>query len=164
MSISGKEFWEGRERAVRERARQARSGGPVFGNAPLVWWDQLFGRELTPGGTLEPETALRVGNSGNALDVIVVASHANTEDLTVSAGCKLTLDLLHADTPDGPFAETGPSICITAPDTGLTIPPDALVARFALGNMHKAWAKVRLTTDGLLSGGTIDIALAYAAR
>lgn len=163
-TITGKEYLDGRRLAAEERVRFGQAAGPSYGNTPLVWGDQLFGWELEPTGTLEPETALHVGATQNALDVIIVASHANEGDLTVSAGCKLTLDLMQAHAPDGAFEDVGPSICITAPDTGLTIGPDEMLARFALGNMSKPWAKVKLTIDGTISGGKIDIALACVAR
>lgn len=163
-TITGKEYLDGRRLAAEARERFGRAAGPVFGNAPLVWGDQLFGWELEPTGTVEPENALRVGATQNALDAIIVASHANAGDLTVSASCKLTLDLLQADAPDGIFEEVGPSVCLTAPAAGLVIGPGELVARFALGNMRKAWAKVRLTIDGAISGGNIDMALSYVAR
>ena len=84
--------------------------------------------------------------------------------MTVSAGCKLTLDLLHADTPNGEFEEVGPSICVTAPAEGLTVGRDEQIVRFALGNMVKPWCNVKLTIDGTISGGNIDIALGYVAR
>lgn len=163
-TITGKEYLDGRRLAAEERVRFGQAAGPSYGNTPLVWGDQLFGWEMEPTGTLEPENALRVGATQNALDVIIVASHANEGDLTVSAGCKLTLDLMQADAPDGSFEEVGPSICITAPAAGLTIGPDELLARFALGNMSKPWAKIKLTIDGAISDGKIDIALSYVAR
>ena len=163
-SITGKEYLDGRRLAASERARSARAAGPVFGGGPLVWGDQLFGGDIVPTGSIEPDTALRVGTTGNALDIVVVASPANAGELTVSAGCKLTLDLMQSDTVNGVFEEVGPSICITAPAGGLVIGRDELVARFALGNMSKPWAKVKLTIDGTISGGNIDIALAYVAR
>lgn len=163
-SITGKEYLDGRRLAASERERFGRASGPAFGNTPLVWGDQLFGFELEPTGTVEPENALRVGATQNGLDVIIVASHANDGDLTISAGCKLTLDIMQSDTVNGVFEEVGPSICITAPAGGLVIGRGELVARFALGNMSKPWAKVKLTIDGTISGGNIDIALAYVAR
>ena len=164
MAITGKDYLDGRRQAAEERMRFGLASGPSYGNTPLVWGDQLFGFELPPTGTMEPPTALRVGATQNGLDVILVASHSNEGDLTVSAGCKMTLDLMHCDTPDGEFTEVGPSVCITAPAEGLTIGRDELIARFALGNMVKPWAKVKLTIDGTISGGNIDIALGYVAR
>lgn len=164
MAITGKDYLDGRRQAAEERMRFGLASGPSYGNTPLVWGDQLFGFELPPTGTVEPPTALRVGATQNGLDVILVASHSNEGNLTVSAGCKLTLDLMHCDTPDGEFEEVGPSVCITAPAEGLTIGRDEQLARFALGNMVKPWCKVKLTIDGTISGGNIDIALGYVAR
>lgn len=164
MAITGKDFLDGRRQAAEERRRFGLAGGPSFGNVPNVWGDQLFGFELSPTGTVEPPTALRVGATQNGLDVILVASHSNEGDLTVSAGCKLTLDLMHCDTPDGEFEEVGPSICVTAPAEGLTVGRDEQIIRFALGNMVKPWAKLKLTIDGTISGGNIDVALGYVAR
>lgn len=164
MAITGKDYLDGRRQAAEERMRFGLACGPAYGNVPTVWGDQLFGFEMTPTGTVEPPTALRVGATQNGLDVILVASHSNEGNLTVSAGCKLTLDLLHADTADGEFEEVGPSICVTAPAEGLTVGRDEQIIRFALGNMVKPWAMVKLTIDGTISGGTIDVALGYVAR
>lgn len=163
-SITGQDFLESRRLAAFERIRYGAGAGPSYNKGPLVWGDQRFGWELTPTGTVEPPTALRVGATQNGLDVVVIASHSNADDLTISAGCKLTLDLMQCDTPDGVFEDVGPSICLTAPAEGMTIGRDELVARFALGNMGKPWAKVKITVDGTISGGKIDIALAYVAR
>ena len=163
-SLTGQEFLESSRLAASERIRYGAGAGPSYNKGPLIWGDQRFGWEMTPTGTVEPPTALRVGATQNGLDVVVIASHSNADDLTISAGCKLTLELMHGDTADGEFEEVGPSVCITAPAEGLTIGRDELIARFALGNMVKPWAKVKLTVDGTISGGKIDIALGYVAR
>lgn len=107
---------------------------------------------------------MRVGATQNGLDVALVASHANAGALTVAAGTTLTLVLLEGDGPDADFEEVGPSVCVTAPAEGISVEPDMLVARFAIGNMRKPWCRVRLKIEGDVSGGTLDVALAYAAR
>lgn len=167
MTITGSEFLEGARAARDQRLRAGRRAGPSYcGDSPrpLVWHDQVFGRELAPAGDLECPEALRVGATQNSLDVVLVASHANAGPLNVPEGSSLTVILLQGDTADGSFAEVGPSVCVTAPAGGLNVEPDGLVARFALGNMSKPWCKVKVSIDGAVTGGLMDVALAYAAR
>ncbi len=165
MPLTGQEFLEASRLAAQERVRQGRRSGPVYcGDTPrpLIWYDQVFAREAEPAGTIESANALRVGATQNGLDVVIVASNANTAPLVVDPGTMLTLVLLQADRPDGTFEEVGPSICVTAPAEGIRAEPDMLLARFALGSLKKPWARVKLVIDGTASGGSIDIALAYS--
>ena len=112
--MTGSEILDGIRAAKEERLRQGLRSGPVYGEAPLVWHDQVFGREETPAGTISCRQALRVGTQ-NALDVIVVASHKNgNKPLVVARGASLTLTLLQADAVDGKFEEVGPTVCVTA--------------------------------------------------
>ncbi len=95
--------------------------------------------------------------------MIVVASHKNgNKPLVVARGASLTLTLLQADAVDGKFEEVGPTVCVTAAEA-TNIEADCLVARFAIGNMTKPWAKVKLDVSGV-TGGLIDVALGYVAR
>ncbi len=163
MAMTGTEFLDGQRAAKDERLRQGLRSGPVYGEAPLVWYDQVFGREETPTGTINCKQALRVGATQNALDVIVVASHKNgAKPLVVAKGASLTLTLLQADAVDGKFEEVGPTVCVTA-NEATNVEADCLVARFAIGNMTKPWAKVKLDVSGV-TGGLIDVALGYVAR
>ncbi len=149
--------------AKEDLLRRGRRSGPVFGEAPLVSYDQVFAREQTPSGTIDCPQALRVGSTQNALDVIVVASHKNGDTpLAVSKGATLTLDLYQSDKVNGEFEEVGPTICITAKEA-MQVMADCLVFRFAIGDMTMPWAKVKLACTGI-SGGLIDVALAYTAR
>lgn len=167
MAMTGAEFLEGARAAKEERQRIGRRSGPTYcgdNPRPLVWYDQVFGREIAPAGDIECPEALRVGATQNSLDVVLVASHANAGNLVVDAGSSITVVLLEGDRPGGTFEEVGPSICVTAPADGLTVEPDMLVARFAIGNMVKPWCKLKLSFDGVINGGTVDAALAYTAR
>lgn len=167
MAMTGSEFLEAARLAKEELRRTGRRTGPAYcadGPRPLVWYDQVFARELVPAGDVECPGALRVGATQNGLDVVLVASHANEGNLTVDAGTGITMVLSESDSATGTFEEVGPSVCVTAPDGGLSIEPDALVARFALGNMKKPWCKVKLNFNGAVSGGTLDVALAYTPR
>jgi len=167
MALNGKEFLEGARAAKEERLRMGLRSGPMYCGdqpRPLIWHDQVFGRELETSGTVEGENALRVGATQNGLDVVIVASHANTGPLTVAEGASFTVIMLEADAADGTFEEVGPSVCVTAPAGGLEVDPDMLVARFAVGNMRKPWAKVKVTVNGTVGGGLMDVALAYTAR
>lgn len=162
-AMTGSEFLDGIRAAKEERLRQGLRSGPVYGEAPLVWHDQVFGREETPAGTISCKQALRVGAMQNSLDVLVVASHKNGNNpLVVAKGASLTLTLLQADAVDGKFEEVGPTVCVTATEA-TNVEADCLVARFAIGNMTKPWAKVKLDVSGV-TGGLIDVALGYVAR
>lgn len=162
-AMTGSEILDGIRAAKEERLRQGLRSGPVYGEAPLVWYDQVFGREETPTGTINCKQALRVGAMQNSLDVLVVASHKNgAKPLVVAKGASLTLTLLQADAVDGKFEEVGPTVCVTA-NEATNVEADCLVARFAIGNMTKPWAKVKLDVSGV-TGGLIDVALGYVAR
>lgn len=167
MAMTGKEFLEAARTAREERLKSGLRNGPTYNGdngRPLIWFDQAFAREAAPAGEIECPEALRVGATQNGLDVALVASHANAGALTVAAGTTLTLVLLEGDGPDADFEEVGPSVCVTAPAEGISVEPDMLVARFAIGNMRKPWCRVRLKIEGDVSGGTLDVTLAYAAR
>lgn len=152
---------------VRGLHRRGLRGGPEYRgdeSAPLVWYDQLFARAFTPSGTVQAPKALRAGATQNGLDVILVASHENEEDLAIAAGSTITLTTLEGDGPDDDFTPVGPAICVTAPDDGIKCAPDMLAARFAIGNFKKPWLKVELEFSGTISGGTMDCGLGYVAR
>lgn len=161
--MTGDEFMEGYRAAKEDRLRQGLRSGPVYGEAPLVWYDQVFGREETPTGTIACKQALRVGATQNSLDVLVVASHKNgAKPLVVAKNATLTLTLLQGDTVDGAFEEVGPTVCVTCREA-VNVDADCLVARFAIGNMTKPWAKVKIEVTGV-TGGLVDVALGYVAR
>lgn len=135
---------------------------------PLIWYDQCFEREIKPAGTVNCAKAQRVGATQNGLDVALVASNANTEDLIVAAGATITFKFLQGDDENGRpgavFEEVGPSICVKAPDAGMTIGQDCLVVKVCPGNFKKPWLKLVLEFEGAITGGTVDAALLYAAR
>ena len=163
-SGASQDFLKSLRNAKRERIKSGLSAGPSYGSGPLVWYDQIFARDVALAGTIESEFALRVGATQNSLDVAIVASHLNKADLTIAAGATLTLTLLQGDTADGEFVEVGPTICATAPAEGITAAPGGHVFRFALGNMCKPWCKVKLVVAGECGPGTVDLGLAYKAR
>ena len=132
--------------------------------SPLVWFDQAFGIKLDPVGTFTCPLALRVGATQSSLDVVVVANHQNEDNLTVPAGTTITVTLLQSDTADGMFEASGASMTMTVPDDGMMVEADSQVARFYVGNMTKAWAKVKVKIEGAITGGTIDVGLAYMPR
>lgn len=161
---SGQDFMKALRNAKRERVRSGLAAGPSYRGGPLMWFDQAFARDAALSGTIESEYALRVGATQNSLDVSIVASQLNAADLVIPAGATLTLTLLQGDSADGEFAEVGPAICATAPADGITAGPGELVFRFALGNMCKPWAKVKLVVAGECGPGTVDVGLTYVAR
>lgn len=158
------DFLKSLRKAKQERIRSGLAAGPSYGSGPLIWFDQVFVRDVELAGTIESEFALRVGATQNSLDVAIVANDLNKADLSIPAAATLTLTLLQGDEADGEFEEVGPTICVTAPASGISAAPGCLVARFALGNMCKPWCKVKLVVVGECTGGTVDIGLAYKAR
>lgn len=164
---TAKEFEAKLEKAYHERRRLAMRGGPVYHDpesAPLVWYDQLFERELTPSGTVDCANSLRAGGTQNALDLILVASNANTAAVQAAAGATITVRTLQCDTPDGIFEAIGPTHCVTAPTDGIAAERNMLFCRVALGNFRKPWLKISLEFSGTITGGTLDACLSYAAR
>lgn len=154
-------------RADRDRRETCLRNGPVYspdGGAPGLFFDQFFEKEISPSGTITLKTPLRVGATRNGLDVILVASHRNAANLAIAASATITLTTLQGDRPDGTFEEVGPAICVTAPTGGISVEPDMLAARFAIGNFKKPWLKIKLVFAGAFAGGKLDCALGYAAR
>lgn len=173
--MDSKEFATSLKSAKIERRKSGLRSGPEYnGNegAPLVWFDQVFERNLPTTGDITCETPLRVGATQNGLDVILVASHANAGPVFAQEGATVTLKTLQSDSEFGGFEYIGPTICVTAPLDGITADPDQLFARFAIGNFSKPWVKIELTfggtkkdgTPATITGGTIDCALAYQPR
>lgn len=165
--MTAAEFHDLQAEYAKHLASRGLRGGPMYNDgqtAPLVWYDQVFERGLTPSGSVECRLPLRVGGTQNGLDVILVASHANTGDLTMASGATITVTTLESDSPDGPFTGAHGSICVTAPSRGIITAPDMLVARFAIGNFQKPWLKVKLEFSGTITGGTCDCALSHVAR
>lgn len=166
-TMTAEQFQKISAEAYEARLKSGLRSGPVYQepeSAPLVWYDQLFQRGFEPSGTVACEKALRVGGTQNGLDVILVASHANAGALSIPAAATITLTTLQGDTPDGPFTEVGPSICVVAPSEGISCDPDQLAARFAIGNFRKPWLKVKLEFSGAITGGKVDCALGYVPR
>lgn len=165
MSMTPREFMELRRQAALERIDDGRDPGPRYGNVrPLLWYDQFFGTRQTLSGTVDCPAALRVGATHNALDVVIVAGHANADPVVVTEGTTVTLVLLESDSPEGNFVEVGPSFCVSAPAGGISAAPGDLLLRFPIGDMGGSWCKARLIVEGSISGGVVDVALAYKPR
>lgn len=166
-TVPDKTFLEQHAEGYKELRASGLRGGPIYReseSSPLVWYDQVFAREITPSGSVSATEPLLVGATQNGLDVILVASHANAGKLSVPSGATITLKTLVADSPDGTFQAIGPSYCVEAPTEGISADPDELVARFPIGNFKKQWLKITLVFTGSITGGKIDAALSYVAR
>lgn len=166
-ALDPKEFDKALRNSWEERRRLSQRSGPRYNDPesdPLIWYDQIWEREITPSGTVNGTYALRVGGTQNALDVILVGSHANTGAVQAASGATVTLMCLQADSEDGTFEAVGPSYCVTAPTEGIKADPDALFCRIPIGNFRKPWLKIKLVFSGTISGGTLDAALSYQAR
>ena len=167
QSISQDQFESMQKTAADNRIKSGLRHGPCYSEgeaAPLVWHDQCFARAITPAGSVTCSQPLRVGSTQNSLDVLLVASHANTGKINAASGATITLTLIQADSEDGTFSEVGPTICVKAPTEGIAAEPDHTLARFPIGNFQKAWLKVKLEFSGTITGGTCDCALSYVAR
>lgn len=146
------------------REKAGKCGGPAYGSHAAVWFDQVFGAGLSPSGKVDCPTPLRVGCTQNGLDALIIACPDNSNDLVVSAGATITVTMLQADSKNGPFEETGPTVCVKASDEGMIVGPDELVWRFPLGNFTKPWTKISLEFEGGFTGGLVTCALGYAPR
>lgn len=167
MDKSAQDFLTSSRAAKAELIRQGASCGPQYsrhGSAPLAWNDQFFGRGLAPAGEVECPAALRVGATLSSLDIILLASHANEEDLQIAAGAAITLTLQQADSFDGEFEDVGPTVCVKAPSEGMTVCPCDRLFRFPIGDFKKPWLKAKLEFSGAITGGTVDCALGYIPR
>lgn len=169
MAISqvAQDWNDGQSAAYDARQKAAKSCGPAYNypqSAPVVVYDQMFQADITPAGTVNCPTPLRVGSTNNALDLILVANASNTGILNIAAAATITATLLQADSPDGSFTQTGPTICVKSPTEGIAVEPGHLAARFPLGNFTKPWLKVKLEFSGTINGGTLDAALGYMPR
>lgn len=165
--LTAEEFDKAYADSYERRRRQAMRSGPVYNNpesAPLVWHDQVFAREMTPSGIVNAPAPLRVGSTQNALDVALIGSHANTGPVSAASGATVTLICLQADEENGEYKAVGPSICVTAPEEGISAEKDQLFCRLPIGNFSKPWLKIRLEFSGTISGGLLDAALSYVAR
>lgn len=160
-ALTGPESLESYRNMQEEIVRRGRACNFKYGVAPHQWYDQFFQRDLDPNGKIVCENPLRIGSVNNRLDVIVVCSFDEDEykEITVNAGSKITVNLQEADEPDGPFADVGPTVCVTAPTPNTILHPGELVARFPIGNMRKPWAKCEVEFDGGITGGKVDVAL-----
>ncbi len=167
MAISTSDFLKASRDTKQALIDSAKAAGPVYQGkkpTPLIWHDQFFVRNVTPSGTVESDEALRIGGVQSAIDVVIIANHANTGPLTVPADATIKLELLQSDSADGTFTAYGPALTVTAPAAGIIAEPDRQVVRFAVGNTELPWVKAKLTIKGTITGGNIDVALAYLPR
>lgn len=166
MAITAQDWLKGRDDAQREIARRAARSGPRYQSRGTFtpWHDQFFAREITPSGTVNCPQALRVGATLQSLQVTLVASHANEQDLILPDGASITLNLLQGDQEKGTFEDVGPTACIKVPAGGKAIPPDGIIYSFALTDFNKPWLMVSLDFDGAITGGLVDVSLTFQPR
>ena len=162
MSMTTEEFLDLQRNAARRRVDAGRSPGPRYGSGrPVLWYDQRFGEGLSLTGTVDCPVALRVGATGNALIVSLVASMSGPVE--VAEGATITLIPLEADSPDGAFVEAGPSVCVTAPKGGMRAEAGDLLVHLPLGDRTRPWMQVRLVADGAITGA-VDVGLTHVPR
>lgn len=168
MAISAKDFEEGRQAFASELARRGRGAGPRYcgegAGSATAWYDQYFGRDFEPAGTVNCPQALRVGSTQAALDVVVKASVGNESELLIPAGSTMTMRFMQGESEKGIFEDVGPSVCIKAPASGLAVEPGMVAFRFPAGNFTKPWLMVSVEFSGAISGGKVDCCLGYVPR
>lgn len=154
--------------AKKTRIEEGAASGPVYNGidgGTLRWFDQAFQKSITPSGTVNCAHPLMVGTNQNSLDIALIGNHANAATYIIPKDATITLTLSECDTDDGTFKATGPSICVTAPDGGISVDPDGLAFRFPLGNFKKPWIKAKLVFTGTYpSGLKLDCVLCYVPR
>lgn len=165
--LTPEDFWDSRKDAVQNNIRRSATTGPCYNGKnpkPTIWYDQQFGYNLIPSGTVTCPFPLRVGFTQQSLEVVVMANMYNRDQLFAAPASTITMILSEGDSDSGAFAPVGPTYCVTAPATGIIAEPDEVFVRFPLGNMAKPWAMVELTFAGSFTGGNIDVVLSYVAR
>lgn len=173
MSMTNAEFEALKAQNKKERLASGLRHGPCYSGKGDdnfgAWYDQFFQKNIAPAGEQVLAESLRVGSTQQGLEVVLLASHANTGKVVAPAGSTITLITLQADSAEGAFEEIGPSICIKAPADGITAAADHVLARFAIGNFSRPWLKIKLSfapnsSGGAISGGKIDACLGYQPR
>lgn len=165
-AMTGEEFLEAYAEARQSLAKKGARSGPVYSEsgAVSVIYDQVFGRGITPSGSVECPEALACGCTGQALQVALVASHGNEGAVVMASGATASVSFLASDKAAGEFAAAGPAITVTAPAAGLSAEPDLPLLRLPIPDGLGPWLKVKLTFGGTISGGKVDCVLAMAAR
>lgn len=160
------DFYKQMHEAEADRLRQTRKSGPAYSDRghPLIWNGQVFGREIKPAGEVVCEQPLHVGSTQNALDLIIVACNANEDTLVCPKDSTITVAFKMADKEAGPYEDVGPTVCVKAPEDGISAEPDELVVRVPLGNFAKPWVKPAITFTGTITGGNVDVALSMVNR
>lgn len=163
---SPEEFLAEANAARRHNVARGADGGPRYcpqGN-PTLWHNQIFFEGKTPEGTISPDRALRAGSSQNGVDLALVGSPQNTEDVVCAADSTITISFEHSDSADGEFTEAGPTICFTAPEAGMKAGPGETLCRLPLVVSPLPWIKCKVVFSGTISGGLLDCGLVYTPR
>lgn len=168
MDITAQDFLNASRDAKDLRVRQAAGPGPEYRGkdvAPLIWFDQFYGQELTPTGTIDFATfePLRVGATQSSLDLVITASHGNSGTLLCPAGSSITVELFESDTEDGTYTSSGYKVTMTN-NEARNIETDVQICRLYIGNMSKAYMLPKITFVGAFAGGTVDVGLARSVR
>lgn len=167
MSITAQEFQQGMDAWEADRVSRARRCGPCYcgkGVSFTPFHDQYFERDMEPVGVVNCSQALRVGGTQQSLEVVLLASPGNEEELLIPAGATITLNFLQGDSEDGTFEDVGPTICVKAPADGMKAEPCHIVARFPLPDFDKPWLMTSVEFSGAITGGKCDCVLNLVAR
>lgn len=152
-------------KAKHDAIKNGASTGPVFGRGATSFWnDQIFQSVITPEETVECGTPLHVGSHSGALYVALNAMPDNTEDVVFPKDSTITFTFLVGSDEDGEFRDIGPTVCVKAPEDGITVEPGQTAVRVALPDFPLPLLKLKLEFDGDITGGKLEAGLGYAAR
>lgn len=163
----GKDWLAGREAAQVAAVKSGRTNGPAFnpgGANTSLWYDQIFGADITPSGKVICPNALRVGATNQALYAALNADANNEGPMSFPSGSTITFEFQVSDRQDGTFKDIGPTVCVMAPSEGITAEPGDTICRVALPNFPVPWAKINITFTGSITGGLCVAGLGHAAR
>ena len=165
--LSNEDFFTSQRNAYQSRLDDARTCGPVYqgrrNEVPLIWYHQAFCINKAPSGTVESDFPLRVGGTQSQIDLVIVANHNNATPITIAKDASFKVELLQSETEDGTYAPYGWSHTSVAPQA-IKVEHDRCLLRLAIGNTELPWVKVRLTINGNVTGGNIDVGLAFLPR
>lgn len=165
-ALAPDEFLEAARKAKARLRELGKALGPSYsgdGNVSL-WHDQIFGVDINPSGKVDLPIPLVVGNANGGLFCALNVMPDAKADVVFSQGATVTFTFKMASQQEGPFEDVGPTVCMTAPEGGITRQPGDTVYKVFLPHFQKPWVAVGLEFSGTISGGNLICGLGLAAR
>lgn len=164
-AMSGEEFLEAARKAKARVRELGKAAGPSYGQGNTsLWHDQIFGADIKPEGTVDLPIPLRVGSHNGGLYAALNVM-ANAEEPCVFAeGATVTFTFKMAKDEEGPYSEVGPTVCMKAPEGGISGEAGDTLFRIALPDFQLPYVTVSLEFSGTITGGNLICGLGMAAR